>query len=196
MTSDDDGLGPSRDDLGDALEENRLPEDGSVEDVADSTVGRLVHVCKVELLDALFVGRNSGTLDSYVVLEDRLRSIDCHLVLGLALKNTHTRQREREKRERRRETDKEVMMSLRCYSEKAKCRCSICKRKKGLSVPDFVVFSLFSHLLTVLHAQIVVLNINVDMRQDQLGCINKEEEAKMSIGVGIIRRFSAVHRIG
>jgi hypothetical protein len=34
---------------------------------------------------------------------------------------------------------------------------------------DFVVFvPYFSHLLTVLHAQIVVLDIEVDVRQDQL----------------------------
>lgn len=93
VASDDDGLGPSRDDLRNALEENRLPEDGSVENVTDGAVGGPVHLRKVELLDALLIGCNGRTLDSHVILEDCLRSIDCHLVLGLALKSNNIRER-------------------------------------------------------------------------------------------------------
>lgn len=83
MTSNDNGLLPSGHDLGHALEQDGLSENSSVQDVADRTVGRFVHLGEVELLDTLLVRGDGRTLDSNVVLEDRLCSIDGHLIACL-----------------------------------------------------------------------------------------------------------------
>lgn len=44
MASNDDGLSPARDNLGDTLEQDGFSEDSAVEDVADGAVGGLVHL--------------------------------------------------------------------------------------------------------------------------------------------------------
>lgn len=103
VSTDADGLGPSRDGLGDLVEDDGLSEDGSSEDVSDlpwdvrmetkdkmsgldgthSSVRASPHLLQIEFLDSSFVGRDGSALDTDRVLLDSLGRVDSDLVVGL-----------------------------------------------------------------------------------------------------------------
>lgn len=64
----DNRLSPARDETGNILCHNRLPEDGAVENVPDGSVWRFPHLLEAELLYPSLVGGDSGALDAHVVL--------------------------------------------------------------------------------------------------------------------------------
>lgn len=82
MPADDDGLHPAGHQAGDVFADDGLPEHGASQDVPDGPVGRAPHLLQLELLHALLVRRDGGTLDAHVVAPDRLRCLDRHLVVG------------------------------------------------------------------------------------------------------------------
>lgn len=82
VTSDDNGLSPSVDETRNILDDDGLTEDSSSEDVSDGSIRGLPHLFQFELLYSRLVGGDSGTLDSHIVLESRIGSIDGHLVIG------------------------------------------------------------------------------------------------------------------
>ena len=59
----------------------------------------------------------------------------------------------------------ELIPDIALVSKQSKASLDLCKKKYGRETHDFL-FS--SHLLTVLHAQIVVFDVEVNVRQDQL----------------------------
>ncbi len=83
MPSDDNRVLPPRNRPGNAIQHNRLAEDGAPEDIADRAVRALPHLLELELDHARLVRRDRRALDADLVLEDRLRRCDRHLVVGL-----------------------------------------------------------------------------------------------------------------
>lgn len=108
MSADDDGLDPSRNGFGDSGENNGFTEDCTTKDIPDllahtkcvsalqdigeyrakrksthSTIRTLPHLLQMELLHPGFIRGNSRTFDTYFVLDDGIRCIDCNLVIGL-----------------------------------------------------------------------------------------------------------------
>lgn len=104
VSTDADGLGPSRDGLGDLVENDGLSEDGSSEDVpylpwdvrmkkgrdkmsglnvTHSSVRASPHFLQTEFLDSSFVGGDGSALDTDRVLLDSLGRVDSDLVVGL-----------------------------------------------------------------------------------------------------------------
>ncbi len=82
MATNHNGLGPARDETRNVLHHNGLTEDGTTKNVADSAVGGEPHLLEVELLHAILIGGNGGTLDTNVVLLDGLSSLNGNLVIS------------------------------------------------------------------------------------------------------------------
>lgn len=101
MSTDNDGLSPAGDGLGDLFKDDGLSEDGSTEDVSDlpirvsttilspqplsthRSVGTSPHFLQVELFDPGLVGGDGRALDADRVFLDRLGTLDGDLVVGL-----------------------------------------------------------------------------------------------------------------
>src|ERR1700722_12785134 len=65
VTADDDGGGPVGDQPGNVRHDDRLAENGAVEDIADRAVGAFPHLFQVEFLHAGFIGGDGGAFDAY-----------------------------------------------------------------------------------------------------------------------------------
>jgi hypothetical protein len=101
MTTDDDGLDPAWDGAGDALEDDRLAEDGSTEDVTNlfmkgrkrvnerreettyGAVWALPHFLELELFDTSLVGGDGSTFNADMIFENGIGGINGDLVIGL-----------------------------------------------------------------------------------------------------------------
>src|SRR5207253_2511429 len=82
VARDNDRLVPVRDDARHVAADDRLTEDGAIEDVADGPVRRPPHLLQVELLDPRLVRRDGGALDGDAMLPRRVRGVDGDLVAG------------------------------------------------------------------------------------------------------------------
>jgi len=82
MSSDDNGLGPAGNELGDILAKDGFSEDGTVEVVSDGTVGRLPHFLKLEFLDSILIGSNGGAFNTDLAFFDGLGGIESDLIVG------------------------------------------------------------------------------------------------------------------
>jgi hypothetical protein len=82
MATNDNRIGPARDQAGDVFDHDRFAEDHAAQDVADRAVGRLPHFLEVEFLDTGFVGRDRRAFYADAILLDRVRRIDGDLVVG------------------------------------------------------------------------------------------------------------------
>ncbi len=82
MPADADGMFPPRHQPRNILDEDGLPENGSVKDVADGPVGRLPHLLQSELLHPRLIGSDGGALNPYSVLQNSMGGIHGHLVSG------------------------------------------------------------------------------------------------------------------
>jgi len=82
VTTNNDGLSPTRDETRNVLHDDGLTEDSTTEDVADGTVGREPHLLEVELLDTTLIRSDGGALDTDLVLLDSLSSLNSNLVLS------------------------------------------------------------------------------------------------------------------
>ena len=82
VSSDDDWLGPAWNALGNIFDDNRLPEDGAVEDVSDGSVWTLPHLLKAELFDTTLIWGDSGALYSNLVLHGSVSSINRDLIIS------------------------------------------------------------------------------------------------------------------
>ena len=80
VAADDDRLGPAGDETRDVADDDRLPEDHAAKDVADRAVGALPHLRQRKLLHARLIRRDRGALHADAMLEDRVGSVDRHLV--------------------------------------------------------------------------------------------------------------------
>lgn len=99
VSTNDDGLGPSWDGLGDSLEHDRFTEDGTAEDVSDGSVGGSPHLLELEFFNSSWRGVRGGrdgkfwrltfiwgdgrALDTDVVLLDGFGGINGDLVVRL-----------------------------------------------------------------------------------------------------------------
>lgn len=83
VAANDDGLLPAGHQAGNVLADDSLAEDGAAEDVTDRAVGGLPHGLELKLLYALLVRRDSGALDSHVVLLNSLSAVHGDLVVRL-----------------------------------------------------------------------------------------------------------------
>jgi len=105
VAANDDGLDPTGDRTGDALEDDWLAKYGSAEDVADlhartrkeprqeesrrwsgrtyGAIGRAPHLLQLKFFYACLVRRDGCALDADVVFEDRFGRLDRHSVIGL-----------------------------------------------------------------------------------------------------------------
>src|SRR6185312_10553786 len=81
VARDHDGLAPVRDDARHVLADDRLAEDGAVEDVADRPVRALPHLLQAEFLHAALVGRDGGAFHRDAVALRRIRRVDGDLVV-------------------------------------------------------------------------------------------------------------------
>ena len=82
MSSDDDGLFPSRDEPWDILDDNRFSKHGSVENVSDGSIGAFPHFLKLELLNSGLIGGDGGAFNSDFALFDSLSSFNGDLVIS------------------------------------------------------------------------------------------------------------------
>mmetsp|Transcript_23346 Transcript_23346/g.41461 ORF Transcript_23346/g.41461 Transcript_23346/m.41461 type:complete len:385 (+) Transcript_23346:275-1429(+) len=82
VAANDDGLGPAGNEAGDVLANDRLTEDGAIENVAEGAVGALPHLLQVELNNAGFIRGDGGALDTNIVLLNGLSSIKGDLIVG------------------------------------------------------------------------------------------------------------------
>src|SRR3984957_9238214 len=82
VAADHDRLGPAGYQARHVGDHDRLTEDDAAEDVANRPVGRAVHLLQRELLHARLVGRDRRALDADAVLFDRVRGVDCDLIVG------------------------------------------------------------------------------------------------------------------
>ncbi len=82
VTADHDRLGPVRYQTGHVFADDRFTENDAAQNIADGAVWRLPHFFQVEFLHARFIGRDRSTFDADPVLFDRVRRIDCDLVIG------------------------------------------------------------------------------------------------------------------
>lgn len=83
MSTNDDGLGPTRNKSGNVLDDDGFSEHCSIEDVSDCSVGRLPHLFQLEFSDSFLVRSDGGTLDTYFVLLDSMSSINGDLIVSL-----------------------------------------------------------------------------------------------------------------
>jgi hypothetical protein len=83
MTADDNGAGPPRDDARDVFNDNWFSEDGTIEDVTDSTIGASPHLFEVEFFDSGFVGGDGGALDADVVFFNGVGGVNGDLIICL-----------------------------------------------------------------------------------------------------------------
>lgn len=75
-------LDPARNQAGNIFADNSLSEHSATQDVPDCSVGRAPHILELELLHALLVRSDGGTLDANVVALHSLRRFNSHLVIG------------------------------------------------------------------------------------------------------------------
>jgi hypothetical protein len=83
LAADDDRLRSAQYQPRNVLADDRLAEDGAVQEVAQRAVRAAIHPLQVELRHPCFVGRNGGAFHAAPVLGDRMRRIDGDLVVGL-----------------------------------------------------------------------------------------------------------------
>lgn len=81
VPANDDGLDPARHQAGDVLADDGFPEHRASEDVTDGAIGRSPHLFKHELLHALLIWCDGGTLDAHVVSPDCLGRLNRHPVI-------------------------------------------------------------------------------------------------------------------
>lgn len=101
VSTNNDGLHPTRDWFRDLGEDDRFAEHGPSEDIADlrgcwalmklartgwtyRSVWTPPHFFKFELFYSSLVGGNGGTFDTNLVFLDGLGSVNCHLIVCLA----------------------------------------------------------------------------------------------------------------
>ena len=82
MTAHNNGCGPIRYQAGDIIDHNRLPEHGSIQDIAAGTIGAFTHLFEVELFYARLIRCNGCTLNAHTVLLDGIGGIHSYLVVG------------------------------------------------------------------------------------------------------------------
>ena len=82
VTADHDGPRPARHQPWHICDDDRLAEDGSVENVADGAVGRTPHFLEAELLYPRLVGGDGRAFDADAILLDRLGRFDGNAVLS------------------------------------------------------------------------------------------------------------------
>lgn len=81
VATDNDGLGPAGHEAGNVGDDDGLTENGSVQDVTDSSIGAAPHLLKAKLLDAALIGSDSGTLDANLGTEHSLSTVNGYLVI-------------------------------------------------------------------------------------------------------------------
>jgi len=82
MSTNNDGLSPSGDELGDVLADDGFSEDSTVKIVSDGTIGGLPHFLQVEFLDSSLIGGDGGALNTDFAFSDGLSSIEGDLIVG------------------------------------------------------------------------------------------------------------------
>src|SRR5690349_4348015 len=83
VTTNNDRIGPTRDQARDILDDDRLAEDDATKDVADRTVRRLPHLLEAEFLDPSLVRSDRRAFDADAVLPDCFRGFDRDPIVGL-----------------------------------------------------------------------------------------------------------------
>lgn len=79
-------LDPAWNQAGNVFADNSLSEHSSSQDVPDCSVRRAPHLLEFELLHALLVRSDGGTLDANIVVPHSLRCLNSHLVIrGIAV---------------------------------------------------------------------------------------------------------------
>jgi hypothetical protein len=81
VSSNNDGLSPAWDESWDVADDDGLTENGTVENVSNSSVRRLPHLLKVELLDTTLIRCNGGALNADFVLLHSLRAVNSNLII-------------------------------------------------------------------------------------------------------------------
>lgn len=88
VPADDDWLLPSWNEARDVLDDDRLPEDCTVEDVSDGAIGTLPHLLEFEFLDSGLIGSDGRTLDAYLAFLDGFSSLNGDFVIsGISVLN-------------------------------------------------------------------------------------------------------------
>ena len=82
MSSDNDGLGPAGYKSRDVFDDNWFSENGTVQDVTNSSIRAFPHLFESELFNAVSVRSDRGTLDSNLVLEHGIGTVNSDLVIG------------------------------------------------------------------------------------------------------------------
>ena len=68
VASDDDRLGPTRDQSRHILADDGFAEHDPAQDIADGAVGRLPHLLELEFFDPRFIGGDGGALYAHPIL--------------------------------------------------------------------------------------------------------------------------------
>ena len=82
MSSDNDGVLPSRDEPWDVLDDDRFSEDSSVENVSDGSIGTFPHLLEFKLLNSGFIRSDGSTLDAYFTFFDSLSSLNGDFIIS------------------------------------------------------------------------------------------------------------------
>lgn len=83
VSSNNNGLFPARNNCGDSGNDNGLTENSTAKDVSNGTVGRKPHLLEVEFLHTGLIRSDGGTLDTDLVLDDGLSSINSDPIVSL-----------------------------------------------------------------------------------------------------------------
>lgn len=75
-------LDPAWNQAGNVFADNSLSEHSATQDVPDCSVGRAPHLLELELLHALLIRSDGGTLDANIVAPHSLCCLYRHLVVG------------------------------------------------------------------------------------------------------------------
>ena len=82
VSSDNDGLGPARNESRDVLNDDRFTENGTIENVSNSSIGRLPHLLQSKLLNTALIRGDSGALHTDLGALHSLSAVNCNLIVG------------------------------------------------------------------------------------------------------------------
>jgi len=82
VSTDDDRFFPTWHQTWDIFNDDRLAEDSAIKDVANGTIRGLPHLLEVEFFDSALIRGDGGTLNSDLVLEHGVGTVNSDLIIG------------------------------------------------------------------------------------------------------------------
>jgi hypothetical protein len=82
VSSDNNGLSPTRDKSGDVLDNNGFSEDSTIQLVSDGTVGGEPHLFEIVFLNSSLIRSDGSALNTNLVFLDSSSSVNGDLIVG------------------------------------------------------------------------------------------------------------------